>query len=75
MVKHFFQHKTVITRILVLTAVALFLAACNWLDLGRETAGPALPDIFAPANNVTVLLGAPVQIQSGHFDSDISRVE
>ncbi|GIK38233.1 MAG: hypothetical protein BroJett011_20660 [Chloroflexota bacterium] len=75
MVKHFFRHKTIAARLLALTAVALLLTACNWLDLGGETATPAPPDIFAPANNTTVLLGAPVQIQSGRFGSDVSRVE
>lgn len=75
MVKHFLQPKRVIPRILVLTLAALLLAACNWLNLGGEPATPTPPDIFAPANNATVLLGAPIQIQSGRFGSDISRVE
>jgi hypothetical protein len=60
---------------LALTAVALLLTACNWLNLGGEPATPTPPDIFAPANDTTVLLGAPVQIQSGRFGSDVSRVE
>jgi hypothetical protein len=74
-VKHFFQHNTIATQFLALTAAALLLAACNWLGLGGEPATPTPPDIFAPANNTTVLLGAPVQIQSGRFGSDVSRVE
>jgi hypothetical protein len=74
-VKHFFRHKTIAARFLALTAVAFLLTACNWLNLGGEPAAPTPPDIFAPANNTTVLLGAPVQIQSGRFGSDISRVE
>ncbi len=77
MVKHFLQHKLVLIRVLILAAVAILLAACNWLNLGGDQAANSSPpaDILAPANNTKVLLGGAVQIQSGQFGSDISRVE
>ncbi len=77
MVRYLQQHKLFLILALVVLVTVLFISACNLLDLGGEEAppGPTTPVILAPADDIKVLTGAPVQIQSAHPGDNVSRVE
>lgn len=68
----------IIAALLLTVVLVVVLASACDISIGQETAptGPQEATILAPPNNVTVLAGSPVQIQSAHLGGEaISRVE
>jgi hypothetical protein len=76
-VKFLTSLRIIAALLLTLVLVVVLASACD-LSIGQdnEADGPQEAAILAPPNNVTVLMGSPIQIQSAHPGGDaISRVE
>ena len=56
----------------------LLISACDFIGIGGDSTVPGAPEetkIITPANNATILVGGPVQVQSGFTEADVARVE
>jgi hypothetical protein len=70
------KYKAILVLALMVLTVILVVSACNIIGVGEEPPpGPSTSAILAPPDKARVLVGSPVQIQSAHTGSNISRVE
>ena len=75
--KYFANLRLILALVLTIVLIAVVVNACG-VGIGEQEIppGPAQAAIYAPAENTAVLLGAPVQILSGHPNgTGLSRVE
>lgn len=73
------RNSVIVIIVAAVLAPLVLISACNFIGIGGgDTTAPGAPTetkIITPANNALILVGGPVQVQSGFTETGVARVE